>query len=173
MKRNAILRGHFWLLGFVLVHFAIESFSGFRLHPNVFFALKILLYVSGILLFFKSVKPFKAIAGYFSFYAISGTVTGLFFLFGGIFLAMLSSVLLFPIYPNDVRYASDNLKIYDHFQGLMSRCCSYEVAEPKYFLFEKNLGTIETENPLDKSDKFSLQNGKLVRNASEVLEIEP
>lgn len=100
---------------------------------------------------------------YFSFYLISGVLTGLFFLFGGIFLAILSSIILYPIYPKQIEYKTETINVYDRFQGFMGRCCSYEVVEPKLYIFEKHLGYINIEKPIDAAkDVFTLKNNAII-----------
>ena len=90
-------------------------------------------------------------------------MTVLFFLFGGIFLAILSSLVLFPIVPKQTEYKTAKFIIYDRFQGFMEPCCSYEVVEPKLFFFEKHLGYINIEKPIHNSkDVFDLKGNKII-----------
>lgn len=154
---------HFYLLGLVLLNFGIGLITGYRLNQNLTFILKVILYLTGLILFLTALRPFKKIAVYFSFYAISGLLTGLFFLFGGIFLAILSSLVLFPIVPKQTEYKTETIKIYDRFQGFMARCCSYEVVEPKLYVFEKHLGYINIEKPIEADkDEFSFKNNTII-----------
>jgi hypothetical protein len=100
---------------------------------------------------------------YFSFYAISAVLTGLFFLFGGIFLAILSSLVLYPIVPKQTEYKTEKIIIYDRFQGFMAPCCSYDVVEPKLYIFEKHLGYINIEKPIDAAkDEFNFINNTII-----------
>lgn len=154
---------HFYLLGFVLINFGIGLNTGYRLNQNLTFILKVILYLTGLILFLTTIKPFKKIAVYYSFYAISGIITGLFFLFGGIFLAILSSLVLIPIVPKQTEYKTETIIIYDRFQGFMARCCSFEAVEPKLYIFEKHLGYINIERPIDADkDEFSFKNNKII-----------
>jgi hypothetical protein len=154
---------HYYLLGLVLINFGIGVFTSYRLNQNLTLILKTILYLTGVLLFFKTLKPFKLVTAYFSFYLISAALTGLFFLFGGIFLAILSSVVLYPIYPKQTEYKTETIRIYDRFQGFMSRCCSYEVVEPKLYFFEKHLGYINIEKPIDAAkDVFTLKDNTII-----------
>lgn len=53
--------------------------------------------------------------------------------------------------------------IYDRYQGFMARCCSYEVAAPKLYIFEKHLGYINIEKPIDGGkDKFILKDNEII-----------
>ena len=100
---------------------------------------------------------------YYSFYFISVVLTGLFFLFGGILLAILSSLVLFPIFPKQTEYKTETIKIYDRFQGFMAPCCSYEVVETKLYIFENHLGYINIEKPINpKKDEFSFKDNVII-----------
>lgn len=154
---------HFYLLGLILINFGIRLITGYRLNQDLTFILKISLYLTGLILFFTAVRPFKKTAIYYSFYVISSILTGLFFLLGGIFFAILSSIVLYPIYPKQTKYQIESIKIYDRFQGFMARCCSYEVVEPKFYFFEKHLGYINIEKPIDADkDEFSFENNTII-----------
>jgi len=187
IKTIRLEKWHFYLLGLVLINFGIGIISGHRLNQDLTFILKVILYLTGLILFLTTLRPFKKIALYYAFYAVSGVLTGLFFLFGGIFLAILSSLALFPIVPKQTEYKTETIKIYDRFQGFMARCCSYEVVEPKLFIFEKHLGYINIEKPIDADkDEFSFKNNtiiytyeldnngqaKTVRDTTEILKFE-
>lgn len=163
IKKIRLEKWHFYLLGLVLINFGTGLITGYRLNQNFIFILKVILYLTGLILFFKTLRPFKKMAVYYSFYAISGVLTGLFFLFGGIFLAILSSLVLYPIVPKQTEYKTETIKIYDRFQGFMARCCSYEVVEPKLYIFEKHLGYINIEKPIDADkDEFSFKDNTII-----------
>ena len=154
---------YFYLLGLVQINFGIGIITGYRLNQNLTFILKVILYLTGTLMFFKTLRPLKKMTLYFSFYLISGVLTGLFFLFGGIFLAILSSIFLYPIVPKQTEYKTETIKIYDRFQGFMASCCSYEVVEPKLYFLEKHLGYINIEKSIDADkDKFIYKNNTII-----------
>ena len=154
---------HFYLLGFVFLNFAIGQITGYSLNQNIIFILKVILYLTGLILFLMTIKPFKKKAIYYFFYTMPIVVIGLFILFQGIFLAMMSSVVLMPIIPKLTEYKTDKIKIYDRFQGFMAGCCSYEVVETKLYIFEKHLGYIKTEQTINgDKDEFKLENNMIV-----------
>ncbi len=163
IKKIRFNKWHFYLLGVIIINFGIGLITGYRINQNLTFILKVILYLTGLILFLTTLRPFKKIAIYYSFYAISGILTGLFFLFGGILLAILSSLVLYPIVPKKTEYKTETIKIYDRFQGFMGRCCSYEVVEPKLYLFEKYLGYISIEKPINADkDEFSFKSNTIV-----------
>lgn len=154
---------HFFLLVVVLSNFGIGLISGYRLNQNLTFVLKVVLYLTGIILFLITLIPFRKTAIYYSFYAISVVVAGLFFLFGGILLATISSLILYPIFPKQTLYKNETIRIYDRFEGFMGRCCTYEVVEPKFYIFEKYLGYISIEKPIDADkDEFNYKNNTVI-----------
>jgi len=163
IKKIRLEKWHFYLLGLVLINFGTGLITGYRLNQNLTFTLKVILYLTGLILFLTTIKPFKKIAIYYSFYTISGVLTGLFFLFGGIFLAILSSLVLIPIVPKQTEFKTEKIKFYDSFQGFMARCCSYEVVEPKLYIFEKHLGYIIIDRPInDDKDDFNFKNNTII-----------
>jgi len=162
IRKIKLEKWHFYILGLVLINFATGITTGFRLNQDLTFGLKVIVYLTGLVLFFTTIKPFKKIVVYYSFYVISCILTGLFFLSGGIFLAILSSLILYPIVPKQTEYKTETLVIYYRFQGFMNRCCSYEVVAPKLFIFEKHIGYINIEKPIDADkDEFSFKNNTI------------
>lgn len=140
---------HFLLLFIVLVNFIAHLALGVGLNYRFIFVLKLIVYASGIVLFFLNLRPLKRIAWYFSFYIITPAVVVLLWLFHGIFLALLSSMLLFPLYPIAPVHKSDNVIVYDKFQGFMGPCCRYELTEKKYLIFEKEVGDLASDHSID------------------------
>jgi hypothetical protein len=161
--KRKINKTHFYILAFVFLNLIIQSISGLGLSSNVVFGLKIIIYISGIVLFFLNIKPFKKRAVYFSFYFLSSIIGLLFWIFGGIFLGLLSSILLFPIYPKDIVYQKNNFVVYSSFTGFLGACCEYEITESKTFVFEKHIGKFKIEGQLER-EKSDI---KIVKNKIE------
>jgi len=67
LKFQNISRLHFALLTLVLFNLSINTAFGVGAN-NLLNAIELILYLSGILLFFVHVKPFKVITIYFSFF---------------------------------------------------------------------------------------------------------
>jgi len=151
---------HFLILGLVLLNFTIQVITNFGLNTKLIFIFKCLIYISGFSLFLLNRKPLKKITFYYSFYFFSFIVLILFRIFGGIFLGLLSSIILFPVYPKEVKYEKDNLKVYEKFTGFLGACCHYEIAENKLLIFEKNYGFIKLEGQIEaeKSDISIIEN---------------
>ena len=144
----------------MLLNFTIQIITNYGLNTKLIFTLKCVIYLSGFLLFLLNRKPFKKITFYYSYYFFSFIVLILFKIFGGIFLGLLSSMILIPIYPKEIKYEKDNLKVYEKFTGFLGACCQYEIAENKLLIFEKNYGFIKLEGQIEaeKSDIRIIEN---------------
>jgi hypothetical protein len=140
---------HFLILGFVFLNFTIQLTTNYGLNTKLIFILKCIIYLSGFTLFFLNRKPIKKITFYYSYYLFSLIILLLFRIFGGIFLGLLSSLILFPIYPKEVKYEKDNLKVYEKFTGFLGACCQYEIVENKLLIFEKKYGFIKLEGQIE------------------------
>lgn len=144
--KNKIFKFHFFLLIFLIIHSLVSKLISFGFSQPIVFSLKIILCVSGFIYFFLSLKPFKKRNIYFSYYVITPIVTLLGYVFGGIFLVgILGSILLFPIFPKQKAFEKDDIVVYHKFQGFLGACCSYEIYQKKYYIFEKHLKDIKNE----------------------------
>jgi hypothetical protein len=121
----------------------------------------LLIYASGIILFFWNFKPFKKKVIYFSIYIVTPIFSLLFWIFGGIFFGLLASIVLYPVQPNKLAIEKDNISIYENTQGFLGHCCPYMITEKQYFIFEKKIKEINLYDQID-SDNSSIitKNGK-------------
>ena len=155
-----IFKIHFYVLSFVILNYLVQLITNFGINSTLIFILKLLIYVSGFTLFFLNKKPFKKLAVYYFYYFISILTGILFYVFGGIFLAILTSIFLKPVYPKEIKYQKENLKVYSSFNGFLGACCQYEIVENKLLIFEKYYGKIKIDGQLEseKSDIKLLNN---------------
>jgi hypothetical protein len=140
---------HFSVLAFIFLNLFIQFVSNYGLENNLILCLIIVVYFTGTILFFINRIPFKKIAIYYFFYILSIIIGVLFWIFGGIFFALLASFFLKPIYPKEVKYKKDKLIIYSEFNGFFATCCEYEITENKLFKFQKHIGKIRLEGQLE------------------------
>jgi hypothetical protein len=162
---NRITQLHFYTLYCVLLNWAFKYITNWSLDSTLVFALKIIICITGFVLFFKNLKPVKKITLYFSYYFISPLILGLFWLFGGIFLGILSSIVLAPIAPKELQYEKDTIVVYDAFKGFFGACCTYEVSERKLGLFEKSYGEMQLDGPISNDNSsFTIANDSIVHN---------
>jgi hypothetical protein len=140
---------HFALLLILLCHFGASILVGFGLNSGITMVLKGMLYLTGVVLFLTSLRPFKKITFYYLFYPMTSVILVLFYFLHGIFAALLSSIVLAPIMPLKADYNKDNIRIYSEFNGFLAPCCEYYVTEKSFYVFEKFKGTIYTEEVID------------------------
>lgn len=146
--KKIFLRIHIITLIILLINFIINIVFEISLIDNLRLILKILFYVSACILFFYYVKPFKKRALYFSIYIFSPVLIFITWIIDGIFGAVLGSIFLFFFVPNDIRFEDDQIQINRNFKGFLGSCCTYEVIEKKYFLFERKIGKFQFERNL-------------------------
>ena len=124
--------------------------------------LKIIVALTGLTLFFYYLQPFKKINFYFSIYAISAGLLIVSLILRGISGGLLASVVLFPVYPDQLDFQQDNVRIYTPYQGFMAVCCRYEIREVKMLIFEKNYGQLDSEGKID------FGNARTIKDESEI-----
>ena len=146
---ESIVRFHFALLSLILFNWAVNKAFGFGINNNLALLIKLILYISGIFLFFVCLKPFKVVALYFSFFVMTPTVITIFYFAHGIFLAILSSFFIAPIMPLEADYSDNNIKVYSQFNGVLGRCCDYYVTQNVFYVFEEYIGDTPTVGHID------------------------
>ncbi len=172
LKFQNIARLHFALLILIVFNLTLNTAFGVGITNNVLIGTKLILYLSGIFLFFVHVKPFKVIAIYFSFFLMTPIVIAIFYFMHGIFFALLSSLFIAPIMPLEAEFSESNVKVYSKFNGFLGRCCSYYVTQNKLFVFEEHVGDIDTQGPMDfKKSKFTLGSDSIIIESDTVYRI--
>ncbi len=159
--KKAITKTHFYLLLFIILNLGFKSFVEISLNHRIAFLIKTIIYLTGAILFFLNLKPFKKVALYFSIFVWTPLIAASFWIFHGVFLGLVSSIFLSPIFPNEIQYKKDNLKVYSKFQGFLGACCTYEITEQKFFLFEKHLGEIKHESIDFKNFDMKVENDSI------------
>lgn len=142
---------HFSTLTVAILNALINSLTAYSLEENIESGVKVLSVISGLILFFYYLKPFKKINFYFLIYPTIGVLLILGLTFRGIFWALVLSVVLFPFVPDHKEFEENGIIISKPFQGFMSRCCSYQIKERQLVIFEKDYGkwVLEGEGPID------------------------
>ncbi|RZJ67451.1 MAG: hypothetical protein EOO50_05540 [Flavobacterium sp.] len=146
--RSSLLKFHLLLLGFLLLNFVFRMSVQISVNYQIVFVAKILLYVSGLILFFSYLKPIKKRLLYFSFFALSPVFILVSWLIDGIFGAILVSIVLFCFAPEDSRLNDSGIHIYKNFSGFMAHTSHYEITQPKLLLFEKIIADFEFDKNL-------------------------
>lgn len=146
-RKDIFIKIHIYLIIFILVNLIVKSFFNISLNSQLIFALKIILYLSGVILFFLNLKPFRKALLYYSLYFISPILIFLGWLADGIFGAIVGSIFLFFFGPSEHKFQNNEIKIYRQFQGFMGSCCTYEVIKKEFFIFDRKVTEFEFENP--------------------------
>lgn len=116
------------------------------LNRKLSFGLKLILYVTGIFLFFKTIKPFHKISIYFSLYLLSPILIFIGWIIDGIFVAILASIFLFLFAPSENLKKIENITIYKKFGGLLGSCFDYEFTKEELLIFERKVAELNFEN---------------------------
>ena len=162
--REILIRIHLIILAIVILNALIKSLTAYSLEENIEFGVKILAVISGLILFFFYLKPFKKINFYFSIYATIAGILIIGLIFRGIFWALILSVVLFPLIPDDKKFEENGIVISTPFQGFMAPCCSYQIEERQLLIFEKDYGRweLDGEGPIDfETVKINSNNNEL------------
>ena len=149
--RKILTRFHIATLTIAILNTFVKNLSPYSLAGNIEYGIEILTVISGFTLFFFYLRPFKKINFYFSIYATVAFFLIIGLLFRGIFWGLVLSVLLFPIIPDEKEFEEKGIIISTPFQGFMSACCSYQIKERQFMIFEKDYGIwkLEGEGPID------------------------
>ena len=149
--RKILMRIHFIALTIAILNSLFKYFTTYSLEGNIEFGIEVLTVISGLTLFFFFLKPFKRINLYFSIYATVASFLIIGLIFRGLFWGLVLSVLLFPLIPDDKQFEENGIIISTPFKGMIASCCSYQVKERKFLLFEKDYGELEVEGggPID------------------------
>lgn len=148
-KFDKIKNLHFALLILLLCHFGMNISAGWGLNSNLTVALKGVLYLTGIVLFFTCLRPFKKMAFYYLFYLMTPVILILFYFVHGIFFGLGSSLVLAPIMPFKADFDGDHIKVYSKFNGFLGPCCEYYVTKKSFYVLERFAGTIHTQEIID------------------------
>ena len=99
-QKKTLLKIHLVLAIILIINFLCQTNFNISINRKILFGLKLIFYITGVLLFFKTIKPFQKISIYFSLYLVSPILIFIGWLFDGIFGAILGSIFL---------YGNDNL----------------------------------------------------------------
>jgi hypothetical protein len=140
-----LIKLHSIALAVAILNSLFNYFTAFSLASEIEFGIKIGIASSGLILFFLYLRQFKKMNTYFSVYAIAGILFTIGLIFRGIFGALIITLMLFPIMPNEKEFENNGIIISIPFQGFIASCCSYQLKERQLILFERDYGTFELE----------------------------
>ena len=146
LQKNTLLKIHLTLVIFLIINFLCQTNFDISLNRKLLFGLKLIFYATGILLFFKTIKPFQKISIYFSLYLLYPLLIFIGWIVDGIFGAILGSIFLFFFAPSENLQKVENITIYKKFGGLLGRCCDYEFTKEELLIFERKVAELNFEN---------------------------
>lgn len=157
-----IFKIHFVLLAIVVVNVLVFMLSSFTLKYYLLFVIKIVIIVSGMVLFFKAKQFARFFKWYFSMYIITPILLLFSFLVGGIFVAFVAALLLKPLLPNYFIVKQNDIIVYSEFKGFLAPCCTYSFYKD-YVVFEKKLKEEKLEDTDIIHAKVILQQSKTIK----------
>jgi hypothetical protein len=146
--KTKLLYLHFTLLAVLVLDFGCKITFDFGLHHYLYFALRVIGYLSGFVLFILYLKPFKKKALYFSIYWLLPILLALSLLINGMLFALIASIFVFPFYPKTTILSDKNYELVKVTNGLLASCCDYEINKNYYFIFEKQITTVSTQDDI-------------------------
>lgn len=146
---------HFYGLLVIIVNYVAREYTGYSLSNWILFAIKVLFWGSGIVLFFYYAKPFKKRAIYFGLYFFMPLIAIISYIVYLSYGVILVSLFFYWLSPDEVESKQDNTIIYSQFSGFMGGSSRFVIRE-NYYLVEKDLGHFnipyETRDALKKID---------------------
>ncbi len=149
--QHYLLNIHFIALIIAILNSIVKNLTRYSLAGHIELGIELLVTISGLLLFFLYLQPFKKINYYFSVYAVIAFFLLIGLIFRGLVWGLVLSVILFPLIPDDIEYEENGIVVSTPFQGFMTPCCTYQIKERQLLLFEKEHGVMELgeEGPID------------------------
>jgi membrane-associated HD superfamily phosphohydrolase len=144
-----LIKVHFIAFTIAIFNGLAKGLMTYSLESNVELAIEMATVLTGFILFFFYLRPFKKINCYFSIYPVVASLVIITIIYRSLFWGLVLSVILFPIVPNQKEYDHDGIRISVPFRGFISSCCFYQVKERKLFFFEKDYGVFESEGPIN------------------------
>lgn len=144
-----LIRIHFVALAVAIINSIFDNFTVYSLEGNIELIIEIFIAITGLILFFFHLKPFKKLNYYFSIYALTSFFLILGLIVRGFFWGLVLSIFLFPIIPDDKYFEENEIIIIRPYQGMLSMCCTYQVKERQAIFFEKDIGMLNLESPID------------------------
>ncbi|MDO6391706.1 hypothetical protein Q4E40_16340 [Pontibacter sp. BT731] len=140
-----IKKVHIGMFLFLLLNLLLSVVLDLGFDNRLMFLVRVLIYATGVLLFFVTIKNRSAITYYSSLYLLSPIIVFFSWLADGILGALLGSIFFALLAPPDTIVQNDKYQIRSQYTGFLSGCCSYNLYETKFPLFEKKIGEFRAE----------------------------
>ena len=144
-RKTGLYQLHFGLLIFLVLHFIVSLIVGWQLTASLLFWLKIIAFLSGIVLFFISWKNRSKLKYYFGIYVFSPLIVGIGYLLDGLMGAILASFFFVFFHVPEIVVSNGNFQVETAYAGFLSACCHYNLTERKFLILEKHHNRFELE----------------------------
>lgn len=157
-----IKKVHIGLFAFMLLNLLLSVVLDWGFDNRLMFLVRVLIYATGVLLFFLIIKNRSVLTYYSSLYILSPIVVFFSWLADGILGALLGSVFFAFLAPPDTIVQNENYQIRSQYTGLLGGCCSYSIYETKLPLFEKKIGEFRAERTSNEISDLKIYGGQAV-----------
>ncbi len=156
MKQSIVKKIHFSLLLLLLVNFTLGLIFDIKFSAKLIFAVKVITYISAIVLFFLSLKQSKLIIAYCSLYILSPFAVLLSWLVDGILGALVGSLFFAFLAPPERLSQYNNYELRSPFSGFMGSCCQYDIYQNKWLVLERKVAEYKGEQSLESLTEFTI-----------------
>ncbi len=165
--KTKLLYLHFVLLVVVVLNLGCKVGFDFGLHHYLYFALRVISYLSGLALFILYCKPFQKKIFYFSLYWFLPILVGISKLIDGILFGVVASIFWISFSPNRTILSDKDYEVTAVASGLLASCCHYEINKNYYFMFEKRIVQLREVDEIqlfgvDETKKRAYFSGKYI-----------
>ncbi|QHT70974.1 hypothetical protein GXP67_32170 [Rhodocytophaga rosea] len=140
---------HFTSMIILIINFLMGIVFKINFNAIVILLFNTIIYVSGIVLLFLSLRHKKLLPLYYSLYIFLPVAVLLAWLADGIFGALLGTIFFALLVPPDTIRQYNNYELRSPFSGVLSNCCSYDIFQSHYLLFERKVASFNCEHSLD------------------------
>jgi hypothetical protein len=128
---------------------------------NIISFVKYVVYLTGILLFFITIRPFRKQSLYYSMYLLSPVIIFVSWLLDGLFGAILASIFLAILYPSQKAFQQGEYVFYQKFPGFLGSCCTYDVVQNRLLILQRKQAELRiTETHNFNQSQFWVANNK-------------
>lgn len=158
MQPITVKKVHFCLLVFLLMNLMLGLILDTKFSAKLVFAVKVITYLSGMLLFFLTLKQRKLLTVYYSLYILSPLGVVLSWLADGIFGALVGGLFLAFLTPPEHLRQFNSYELRASFTGFMSSCCHYDIYQQKWLVLEHRVVRFKSEQSPESLAGFTISN---------------
>ncbi len=158
MQPTTVKKVHFSLLVFLLMNLTLGLMLDIKFSAKLVFAVKVITYLSGMLLFFLSIKQRKLLTVYYSLYILSPLGVVLSWLADGILGGLVGGLFLAFLMPPEHLRQFNSYELRSPFTGFMGSCCHYDIYRQKWLVLEQRVARFRSEQSPESLAGFTISN---------------